>query len=61
LWKTRSFVADRFVRAFHSHLRQAPRNQALQRAQLEFLKRGELLVDWAGWQLYGETGALKFC
>ncbi len=58
LWESQSLVTDRFIKAFYKHLGQTARNEALRRTQLEFLNRGELLADWAGWQLYGETGQL---
>lgn len=60
LWRTHSIVADAFTKSFYDNLRGATRSEALRLTQLACLERREGIDEWAGWQLYGDTGPLNF-
>jgi CHAT domain-containing protein len=69
LWRVDDRVGTAFVKEFYRHLADAPREDALRTAQLRCL-RGELMdvggaatthpTYWAGYQLYGNSDALRF-
>ena len=49
---------DRFMQRFYRRLESLPRDEALRQTQIEFLRRDEDLLEWAGWQLYGAPDRL---
>jgi hypothetical protein len=59
LWPAAMEASHRFMQAFYRHLEGLPRDEALRKTQLEFLARDEGVLEWAGWQLYGQPGRLR--
>jgi hypothetical protein len=60
MWPAEPAIADRLTRTFTAALGSGRRDEALQRAQLDMIESGHPVVDWAGWSLLGEPGALDF-
>jgi tetratricopeptide (TPR) repeat protein len=60
LWEVEDGLAVQFLQDFYSSLDTLPRDQALRRAQTRFLKDQKTSdpLWWAGFQLYGDPGAL---
>ena len=68
LWVVSDDLAVAFMRSFYKHLETSPRDEALRLTQLECLQRRlpdckiedqSNLYYWAGYNLYGDSGALN--
>jgi hypothetical protein len=55
IWPLMTIAADKFVKEFYRHLAAGNRTEALRDTQLSFLRGQDHIMDWAGWQLYGES------
>lgn len=58
LWPAAMEPSHDFMQRFYRRLESLPRDEALRQTQLEFLRRDEDLLEWAGWQLYGAPDRL---
>jgi CHAT domain-containing protein len=56
LWVVNDDLASDFMRQFHAYLEEHPRDEALRRAQLDFLHDKDRAASyyWAGYNLYGD-------